>query len=77
MKGNFEPAEEGHAIRECVPKDIKPDIVRMKSMEEIWKFLDDEYGKDSELSSECVAYLHNFQYSKNATTEAAKFKEIH
>ena len=46
-------------------------------MEEIWKFLDDEYGKDSELSSERVAYLHNFQYSKNATTEAAKFKELH
>ena len=24
-----------------------------------------------------MAYLHNFQYSKNATTEAAKFKELH
>ena len=46
-------------------------------MEEIWKFLDDEYGKDSELTSEHVDYLHNFQYSKSATTEAAKFKELH
>ena len=46
-------------------------------MEEIWKFLDDEYGKDSELSSERVAYLHSFPYSKNATTEADKFKELH
>ena len=46
-------------------------------MEEIWEFLDSEYGKDSELSSERVAYLHNFQCSKNATTEAAKFKELH
>ena len=46
-------------------------------MEEIWKFLDDKYGKDSELSSERVAYLHNLQCSKNATTEAAKFKELH
>ena len=35
VKGNFEPAEEHRAIRECVPKDIKPDIVRMKTMEEI------------------------------------------
>ena len=60
MKGNFEPAKERRAIRECVPKDIKPDIMRLKTMEEIWKFLDDEYGKDSELTSECVAYLHNF-----------------
>ena len=46
-------------------------------MEEIWQFLDNEYGKNSKLSSERVAYLHNFQCSKNATTEAAKFKELH
>ena len=46
-------------------------------MEEIWKFLDDEYRKNSELSSEHVAYLHTFKYSKNATTEAYKFKELH
>ena len=77
MKGYFEPVEERRAIRECVPSDIKPDIVRLRTMEEIWKFLDDEYGKDSELTSEHVDYLHNFQYSKSATTEAAKFKELH
>ena len=35
VKGNFEPAEERRAIRECVPKDIKPDIISMKSLEEI------------------------------------------
>ena len=77
VKGNFEPAEERCAIRECVPKDVKPNIIRLKTMEDIWEFLDDEYGKDSELSSEHLAYLHNIQCSKNATTEAAKFKELH
>merc|ERR1711872_491513 len=46
-------------------------------MEEIWKLLDNEYGKPSELSSERVIYLHTFQYSKTANTEAAKFKELH
>ena len=46
-------------------------------MEEIWQFLDDEYGKDSELTSERVSFLHDFQYSKSATTEASKFKELH
>ena len=46
-------------------------------MEEIWEFLDGEYGKGRELSSERVSYLHSFQCSKNATTEAAKFKELH
>ena len=46
-------------------------------MEEIWALLDDEYGKDSELTSERVDHLHNFQYSKSAITEASKFKELH
>ena len=60
-----------------MPKDIKPDIERMKTMEEIWKHLDDEYGKPSELSSERVTFLQTFQCSKTASTEAAKFKELH
>ena len=46
-------------------------------MEEIWKLLDDEYGKPNELSAEHVAYLHTYQYPKTATTEAAKFKELY
>merc|ERR1711895_412925 len=49
----------------------------MRMMEEIWEFLDDEYGKPSELSYERVAYLHSYQYSKTATTEATKFKELY
>ena len=77
MTGYFEPSEEQRAIRECVPVDIKPDIERMLTMEEIWKFLDDEYGKPSELSAERVDYLHSYQFSKTATTEAAKFKELY
>ena len=46
-------------------------------MEEIWEFLDDEYWKPRKLSIERVAYLHAFQYSKTATTEATKFKELY
>ena len=46
-------------------------------MEEIWLFLDDEYGKDSKLTSERVDHLHGFQYSKSTVTEAAKFKELY
>ena len=77
MDGYFKPSEERRAIRDCVPDDIRPNIERMQTMEEIWKFLDDEYGKPNVLSKERVAYLHTFQYSKTATTEAAKFKELH
>ena len=77
VNGYFEPSEEQRAIRDCVPEDIRPNIERMQTMEEIWKFLDDEYGKPSELSAKRVAYLHSYQYSKTATTEAAKFKELY
>ena len=77
MHGYFEPAEEQRAIRDCVPKDIRPDIEKLESMEEIWEFLDEEYGKPSELSTERIDYLHNFQCSRTATTEAAKFKELY
>ena len=68
VKGHFEPAQEGRAIRECVPKAIKPEIEQMKTMEEIWKFLDVEYRKPNMLSKERVNYLHTFQYSKASTS---------
>ena len=46
-------------------------------MEEIWEFLDDKYWNPRELSCERVAYLHSYQCSKTATTEANKFKELY
>ena len=60
-----------------MPKEIKPDIEQMKTMEDIWKRLNDKYGKPSELSSERVTFLQTFQYSKAANMEATKFKELH
>ena len=42
VSGYFKPSEERCAIRDCVPEDIKPNIERMRRMEEIWKLLDDE-----------------------------------
>ena len=61
MDGYSKPSEERRAIRDCVPEDIRPNIERMQTMEEIWKFLDDEYGKPSELSAKRVDYLHSYQ----------------
>merc|ERR1711942_386006 len=46
-------------------------------MNEIWKYFDLEYGKPNVLSKECIDYLHNFQYSKAATSESAKFNELY
>ena len=77
VKGNFDPAQEIRLIRGCVPEAVKDEVTRMSTMEEIWEFLDDEYGKDSELTSERVDYLHGFKYSKDAVSEAAKFKELY
>ena len=56
---------------------VRDEVKKMSSMEEIWAFLDDEFGKDSELMSDRVAYLHDFKYPKCAVTEALKFKELY
>ena len=52
VSGYFELSEERCAIRDCVPDDVRPGITRMRTMEEIWEFLDDEYWKPRELSIE-------------------------
>ena len=57
-----------------MPDAIKPDIEQMKTMEEIWKYLNIEYGKPNVLSKERINYLHTFQYSKTATSESAKWQ---
>merc|ERR1711989_135838 len=49
VDGYFKPSEERRAIRDCVLEDIRPNIKWMQTMEEIWKFLDDEYGKANKL----------------------------
>ena len=46
-------------------------------MEEVWRYLDHEYGRDDKLAAEIMAYLHAFQYSKSAQAIGAKFKELH
>ena len=77
VTGNFEPAQERRLIRNCVPEGVRDEVTRMSSMDEIWEFLDDEFGKHSELTSERVDHLHGFQYSKGAVMEAAKFRELY
>ena len=66
VKGNFESAQEIRLIRNCVPESVRDEVTRMLSMDKIWEFLDDEFGKHSELTSERVDYLHAFKYSKDA-----------
>ena len=60
-----------------MPASVRDEVTKMSFMDEIWAFLDDEFGKDSELMPDRVAYLHDFKYPKGAVTEALKFKELY
>merc|ERR1711895_399185 len=39
--------------------------------------MDEEFGKDSELTSDRVDHLHAYQYNKGATSESQKFMELY
>ena len=43
----------------------------------MWEFLNQEFGQLLELTSELVNSLTNFQFSKEAKTEDAKFAELY
>ena len=77
VSGRYDPAHELRLIRKSVPKKIRHVVNRLTSMPDMWEFMDEEYGKDSELTSERVDYLHAFQFSKGANSEAQKFMELH
>ena len=49
----------------------------MSSMEEIWAYLDNKYGKKDVLAADQITDLHIFQASKAAHTDSAKFEEYY
>ena len=61
-------------IVKAVPKNIQPDIKNLKTMEEVWNVLTQEYGRPRELVTDCINGLTNFQFS--AKTEGEKFVEL-
>ena len=77
VKGNLDSHMEMVKIRENVPKDAKVELRNLRSMADVWKYLDHEYGRDNKLAAERIAYLHAFQCSKSANTTVLKFKELH
>ena len=72
----YDPAHELRLIRKSVPKSVRHVVTRLTSMTKVWEFLDEEFGKHSELTSERVDYLHAFQYSKGAVSKSQKFMEL-
>ena len=65
----YPPEFELREIRMCTPKVIQPDIKNLKNVSKVWEFLDQEYEKLLELTSELVDSLTNFQFSKEAKNE--------
>ena len=64
-------------IRDSVPAQIQPAIKNLRLITEVWEVLDEEYGQVMELTAELIKYLTNFQFSKEAKTEDAKFAELY
>ena len=49
----------------------------MRTMVDVWRYLDNKYGRDDKLAAERITHLHSFQVSKSAHTTTANFKELH
>ena len=49
----------------------------MRSVNEVWKYRDKEYGRDCTMAAKRIADLHTFQFSKDALTDTLKFEELY
>ena len=76
VSGKVSVEYELREIKQKTPLEVEPDLKNLKSLPEVWDFLDRKYGNTMELSSELINGLHNFQYSAKAKTESAKFAEL-
>ena len=63
---NLDDQSELIQIKENVPKEAQVKLKNLASMEEVWCYLDDEYGTFNCLAEERVTYLRSFQPSKAA-----------
>ena len=77
VSGNLEPHVELVKVKENVSKADRVEIKNMRTMAGVWRYLDNEYGRDNKLAAERICHLHSFQVSKSAHNTTAKFKELH
>ncbi|WP_416879624.1 hypothetical protein, partial [Litorimonas sp.] len=64
-------------LKKCLPSILEPDVKNMKTLAEVWAFLDEEYGKPMEAVAEIISELELHKPSKNAHTEPDIFLEFH
>ena len=63
-------------IRRAVPSKLQPDLKNLRSMNEVWAVLDEEFGQVLDNVSGLVRRLLAFKLSKEAKTESNKFMEL-
>ena len=77
MINSVEDHEQQIQIRNKVPEQDQCNLSNMSSMEEIWAYLDNEYGKKDVLAADRITDLHILWASKTVQTNSAKFKEYY
>ena len=63
-------------IRRAVPAKLQPDLKNLRSMQEVWSILDEEYGLMLDNVSGLVRRLLAFKCSKEARGETNRFMEL-
>ena len=61
----------------AVPGLVEPDLKNIDTLEEMWAFMDEEFGQSTEICSELTKELTGFKYSSAAKTEGDKFAELY
>ena len=64
-------------LGKCVPKSAQRELVRLKTLDQVWRHLDNKYGNKITMCNQRVAELNAFRISAQARTEAAKMLELH
>ena len=60
-----------------VPMSAQRELVRLKTLDQVWRHLDNKYGNKITMCNQRVAELNAFRISAQARTEAAKMMELH
>ena len=72
VSGNLDAHNELVKVKENDPKADRVEMKNMRTMVDVWRYLDNEYGRDDKLAAERIAHLHSFQVSKSTTTTTAQ-----
>merc|ERR1712237_117422 len=64
-------------IRTQIPVRDKKDVIGMSTMEQVWKYLNENYGKVDRIVAVIIQKLHEFKFSGKAKNDPDKFLELY